>query len=75
MSNVNRKLTSVGQLKLKRTVFENPKIVRVYMDADTYLTLNINATYAGVTVDEHIRNLIEADLGNSKFDASKHEEA
>lgn len=50
------KLTTVGQLRLKRTIITDPRIVRVYMTDTLYFNLNIIAQYAGVTIDELIRN-------------------
>ncbi|QNK64244.1 hypothetical protein H7F33_07105 [Pedobacter sp. PAMC26386] len=51
------KLTTVGQLRLKRTIITDPRIVRLYMTEKLYFDLNIIAQYAGVTLDELLRNM------------------
>ncbi|PRY50377.1 hypothetical protein B0I27_109100 [Arcticibacter pallidicorallinus] len=54
----NSKVVAIGQLRYKRTVYKDPRIVRLYMDKKMYFDLNTLSHYAQMTPDELIREVL-----------------
>jgi len=55
-------IVEVGELRLKRTVIENPARLELYMSHDTLLALTVNAMTCQLTPDEYVRQLITDDI-------------
>lgn len=53
-------VTSVSQLRLKRTIIADPAIVRLYLKKDLLFQLHTIAHFAGLTVDELIRDVLKS---------------
>lgn len=52
----------VGEMRLKRTFIQDPRLVRLHLTHDDYVALTSNAMFSGLTIDEYIRNLIKQDF-------------
>lgn len=53
------KVVSVGQLRLKRTLITDPRIVRLYLTEQMYFKLNTLSHHAQYTPDELIRFILQ----------------
>lgn len=54
-------LKTVGPLKLKRTIVENPIRQITYFDQVAYFRLYVRAVQCNMTVDEYLRFLVNQD--------------